>query len=61
ITPDGKFPVKPNNKKQTISRMVCFLLRTIYSCLSLWERCRAATERACISKKFSQICLIQDL
>ena len=25
-----------------------FLLRAIQTCLSLWERCRAATERACI-------------
>ena len=29
------------------------------TCLSLWERCRAATERACISYFFSQTYLIR--
>ena len=30
--------------------------RTNQTCLSPWERCRAATERACTSDKLSQIC-----
>ena len=33
--------------------------RTIQTCLSLWERCRAATERACISYVLSPVCLMQ--
>ena len=33
--------------------------RTIQTCLSLWERCRAATERACISYVLSPVCLMR--
>ena len=32
------------------------LLRAVQTCLSLWERCRAATERACISYILSPVC-----
>ena len=35
------------------------VFRTIQTCLSLWERCRAATERACISYFFSRAYLIR--
>ena len=35
------------------------VLRTDQTCLSLWERCRAATERACISYILSPVCLIR--
>ena len=33
--------------------------RTIQTCLSLWERCRAATERACISHVLPPVCLMR--
>ena len=33
--------------------------RTIQTCLSLWERCRAATERACIDYVLSPVCLMR--
>ena len=35
------------------------LLRAAQTCLSLWDRCRAATERACISYILSPVCLIR--
>ena len=34
-------------------------LRAIQTCLSLWERCRAATERACIDYVLSPVCLMR--
>ena len=53
VSPSGR-DVAQRQRGQAPSR-----LRTDQTCLSLWERCRAATERACISYILSLVCLMR--
>ena len=47
------------NRYSDVPVLAILFLCADQTCLSPWERCRAATERVCISCKFFQICLMR--